>query len=197
MIESWMRNGGFFGALAAAVGLGLAADAGAVAWTPTVDNSPDLHTTQLELAVELKAPVPATVTVDLAAMGQSTWRTTVPTQGHARVTAVLAPGDFQCVNPGKTLEPLRLGYTAAVALSTASIARLFEFKRYAIACETFRSLVLFGPLACGWWFHGVTPSAQGIGAVALLLSLWSLAMYQRELTNMPSLLPGTTVQEAT
>lgn len=93
--------------------------------------------------------------------------------------------------------PLRLGYTAAVALSTASIARLFEFKPYAIACETFRSLLLFGPLACGWWFHGVAPSAQGIGAVALLLSLWSLAMYQRELTNMPSLLPGTPVQEAT
>jgi hypothetical protein len=124
MIESWMRNGGFFGALAAAVGLGLAADAGAVAWTPTVDNSPDLHTTQLELAVELKAPVPATVTVDLAAMGQSTWRTTVPTQGHARVTAVLAPGDFQCVNPGKTLEPLRLGYTTGIEVKDAQAAAL-------------------------------------------------------------------------
>ena len=91
---------------------------------PRWTTPPDLHTTQLELAVELKAPVPATVTVDLAAMGQSAWRAAVPTQGHARVTAVLAPGDFQCVNPGKPKESLRFGYTTGIEVKDAQAAAL-------------------------------------------------------------------------
>jgi hypothetical protein len=91
---------------------------------------------------------------------------------------------------------MRLGYTLAIALSTAGIARVFEFKPHAVAGENMRSLILFAPLVCGWWFHAVTPSAQGLGAVGLLLSLASLAMYQRELTKKPPLLSGAGVQEA-
>jgi len=79
--------------------------------------------------------------------------------------------------------PLRLGYTAAIAISTACIARLFEGRRHAVALEAIRSVLLLGPMAMGLWFHALTPAGRAAAAVALMLSLGCLAMYQKELTR--------------
>jgi alkylglycerol monooxygenase len=76
--------------------------------------------------------------------------------------------------------PVRLGYTAVIALSTACLAQLFENKPRALRLETVRSILLLGPLAMGWWFHAVTPAGRAVGAAALLLSLLGLAMCKRE-----------------
>ena len=92
--------------------------------------------------------------------------------------------------------PMRLGYTAVIALSTASLATLFEWHSKAVKLEALRTLLLFAPLATGWWFHTVTPAARMAGAAALLLSLLSLAMYKSEITQAPLTLETSTPPEA-
>jgi hypothetical protein len=90
--------------------------------------------------------------------------------------------------------PLRLGYTAAIAISTACIARLFEGRRHAVALEAIRSVLLLGPMAMGLWFHALSPAGRAAAAVALMLSLGCLAMYQKELTRKSFAIPESDVR---
>jgi hypothetical protein len=89
--------------------------------------------------------------------------------------------------------PLRLSYTAAIAVSTACLARLFENRRDAVRLESLRSLLLLGPLVAGVWFHPVNPAARAAGAAALLLCLWGLAM-QRNASAQSNPVIGTAGQ---
>jgi len=81
--------------------------------------------------------------------------------------------------------PVRLGYTIVITLSTACLAQLFEGKPQAVRLETLRSMLLFGPLAMGWWFHTVTPAGRAAGAAALSASILGLAMYRKEKAQIP------------
>jgi len=75
--------------------------------------------------------------------------------------------------------PQRLAYTLLIVLSTASLARLFEHQRGGAALETLRTVLLFGPLAAGWWFHPVPLAGRLAGAAVLLLLLFALALHHR------------------
>jgi hypothetical protein len=85
---------------------------------------------------------------------------------------------------------LRLIYTAAIVVSTASLARLFENKVGALRLEILRTVLLLGPLVVGIWFHPVGLLACAAAAATMLLCLWTLA---RQRTS-PSQEPLTSVE---
>ncbi len=90
--------------------------------------------------------------------------------------------------------PLRLTYTAAIAASTACLARLFENKHGALRLETLRSILILVPLALGVWFHPVNMTTRAAGAAALLLCLWALAMQRNTTAQANAIL--TTEEQA-
>lgn len=87
--------------------------------------------------------------------------------------------DFLMVATDLSL-PVRLAYTVSIAASTASLAQLFEGKRWGAALESLRCLLMFGLITAGFWFHALSPTSRIAGASALLISLMTLTMLRRE-----------------
>ena len=75
-------------------------------WQPTLDNTPNLHTTTLELKASLEEPAPDRVVIDLAYMDEGVWRAERRVAGEGPMDVTLSPADFKCVKPGKTGCPL-------------------------------------------------------------------------------------------
>jgi hypothetical protein len=59
---------------------------------------------------------------------------------------------------------------------------LFEGRRWAIVLEALRATLVFGALMGGIWFHAVSPLGRLAGAMALVVSLATLAVLYRERT---------------
>jgi sterol desaturase/sphingolipid hydroxylase (fatty acid hydroxylase superfamily) len=76
--------------------------------------------------------------------------------------------------------PVRLICTVFIAGNTACLAMLFEGRRWAIALEALRATLVFGALMGGIWFHAVSPLGRLAGAMALVVSLATLAILYRE-----------------
>lgn len=96
----------------------------AARWVPSVDDTPNLHTTGLEITVDFVQPFDGTLNVDLVAMGESKWRAGLTVKNEARLTKTLSVTDFACLDPGKTKEPLRFGYVTAVEVSGTDVKTL-------------------------------------------------------------------------
>jgi hypothetical protein len=96
----------------------------AARWAPTLENSPDLHTTTLEIDLSFNSPPPGMCVVDLTSMGESTWQAKIPTQGKTNVQARLSTKDFTCINPGNIGEGLTFGYTILVEAKDPKVQKM-------------------------------------------------------------------------
>jgi hypothetical protein len=96
----------------------------AARWAPTLENSPNLHTTTLEIDLSFNSPPPGVCVVDLTSMGESTWQAKIPAQGKTSVRAKLSTKDFTCINPGKIGEGLTFGYTILVEAKDPKVQKM-------------------------------------------------------------------------
>lgn len=94
------------------------ASAHAMPWQPTVEESPTLHTTTVNVAVQMRSPVPEKIVIDLQCVNQSVWRVELPTQGQSSLAMELTSDRFQ-LQP-RTIEtpPLRFVQVRAVSVTT-------------------------------------------------------------------------------
>ncbi|NSW55474.1 MAG: hypothetical protein HPY44_05640 [Armatimonadetes bacterium] len=109
---------------AAVIGLWLAAmiataapQVASPAWKATLDNSPGLHTTALEITPELPMPPPPSLVADLTCMDGGVWRARVPVDRLSEGALRLSPQDFTSLVPGRTGAALSFAEATALSLT--------------------------------------------------------------------------------
>ncbi len=70
-------------------------------WNPSVDQSPSLHTTQMEITIQFKPPLPSKAVIDLECMTENQWRAERPINGQTTFTATFTPEDFTFLSVAK------------------------------------------------------------------------------------------------
>ena len=83
--------------------------ASAADWTPTLDNTPNIHTTTLTLKIKAKPGGPEKIPVELHNLAESVWTAEVPA-GEATLTAK----DFKCTKEGRVNDGLIFGYITKI-----------------------------------------------------------------------------------
>ncbi len=88
----------------------------AMTWLPTLDSSPTLHTTGMEVIVQLKSPLPARAIVAISCMNENQWRTELPVDGQKVIKKTLTPSDFtfETVKKDWPKSPLQFSQVRAV-----------------------------------------------------------------------------------
>ncbi|MBN1554142.1 MAG: hypothetical protein JXA11_05320 [Phycisphaerae bacterium] len=77
----------------------------AAEWTPTLDNTPNLHTTTLTLTIKAKPGAAEKIPVELHNLAESVWTAEVPAG-----TTTLTAKDFTCTKEGRVNDGLVFGY---------------------------------------------------------------------------------------
>jgi len=88
----------------------------AVEWTPTLANTPNLHTTTLTLTLNVEPGAAERIPVELHNIGESVWTVEAPA-GESTLT----PADFQCTSPGNVNDGLVFGYVTRITAPDADV----------------------------------------------------------------------------
>ncbi|MBN2309482.1 MAG: hypothetical protein JXR94_10955 [Candidatus Hydrogenedentes bacterium] len=91
----------------------------AVEWTPTLENTPNLHTTTLTITLNAKPGAAQAIPVELHNLAESVWTANV-----SAGQSTLSPEDFECTAPGKIKEDLVFGYVTKITAPDNDVASM-------------------------------------------------------------------------
>ena len=96
-----------FSALMVLFFIGCSAAVNAAQWKPSLGDTPNIHTTTLEVTLDVNPEFSGSIPLTLKCMDETLWRTEITAKGQGSVSVSLSLDKFTRAEKGKLDEPLR------------------------------------------------------------------------------------------